>query len=324
MSVKAATKITGLILGFVIAWFFGAHIGKTRGIGIPFVGWRKEFSIGIYSGKSPFDVRPAENVASPVMSARDVNDVPAGFVADPFMVEDGRTWYMFFEVWNNRTNQGDIAVAVSDDLSKWTYKQIVLDEPFHLSYPYVFKWDNEYYMIPESSRAYSIRLYKAVDFPYKWSFVSKLITGNFVDSSIFRYDGRWWMFASDGDSVLRLFYADVLTGPWIEHPKSPIVLWDARIARSAGRVIIYDGKPIRYTQDCNQVYGLAVQAFRITELTVENYQEEKASVNPVLKGSGSGWNAQRMHQIDAHWVADDRWVACVDGYVEKLAFGLKF
>ena len=30
---------------------------------------------------------------------------------------------------------------------------------------YVFKWKNEYYMIPETYQASSVRLYKAIDFP---------------------------------------------------------------------------------------------------------------------------------------------------------------
>ena len=38
---------------------------------------------------------------------------------------------------------------------------IVLAEPFHLSYPYVFEWQGSHYMIPESGAAKSVRLYRA-------------------------------------------------------------------------------------------------------------------------------------------------------------------
>jgi hypothetical protein len=36
--------------------------------------------------------------------------------------------------------EGEIGLATSEDGLKWDYKQVVLNEPFHLSYPYVFEW----------------------------------------------------------------------------------------------------------------------------------------------------------------------------------------
>ena len=68
---------------------------------------------------------------------------------------------------NALSGHGDIGLAVSDDGINWSYKQIVLDEPFHMSYPYVFKWQEDFYMIPESQEANSVRLYRALDFPTK-------------------------------------------------------------------------------------------------------------------------------------------------------------
>ena len=141
----------------------------------------------------------------------------------------------------HQTNQGDIGLATSNDGLSWTYKQVVLDEPFHLSYPYVFKWKNDYYMLPESRQAKSVRLYKAVDFPTKWSFVGTLLNGSYGDPSIFRYAGRWWIFSETSPKrydILRLYYADDLMGPWTEHPESPIIMGDANIARPGGRVLV--------------------------------------------------------------------------------------
>jgi hypothetical protein len=231
---------------------------------------------------------------------------------------------MFFEVLNTHTNQGDIGVAVSKDGLNYVYKQIVLDEHFQLSYPYVFKWEDEYYMIPESHEAYSILLYKAVDFPTNWSLIARLIRGDYSDSSIFRHDDRWWMFTSDRWDVLHLFYADNLTGSWIEHPESPIILGDANIARPGGRVLIFDDRIIRYTQDCDPTYGNQVRAFEITKLTPTRYEEKEVSESPILTPSRTGWNAQKMHHIDPHQIGEDRWIAYVDGYREGLVFGLEY
>ena len=154
-----------LILCLAIALLAGAYVSRK---GIPFFHEVRRWSIGIYVGESPVSLSPSEGVANPVLTARHVTDVSAEFVADPFMVKEDSTWYMFFEVMNNATGQGDIGLAVSADTKKWDYKQIVLDEPFHLSYPYVFKWKDEYYLIPESGAANSVRLYRAIAFPTKW------------------------------------------------------------------------------------------------------------------------------------------------------------
>lgn len=276
---------------------------------------RFKWSIGIYVGNSPVDLTAPKHIRNPVLTARDVTDVPAEFVADPFMVWENGTWYMFFEVLNNRTAKGDIGLATSQDGCQWTYQQIVLDEPFHLSYPYVFKWGNDYYMIPESCQANAVNLYKADNFPTQWSLTKTLLDGhNFADSSIFYFNDRWWLFtASATGDVLYLYHARELMGDWIEHPASPIVDGDNRIARPAGRVTVCKDKIIRYAQDVRYVYGNKVRAFEITELTMTHYQEREVPENPIIKASGCGWNKYGMHHVDPHQLAEQQWIACVDG-----------
>jgi len=163
-----------------------------RGKGIPFISRPQIFSIGLYSGPSIFELSPYTDAANPIMSAEKITDVSADFVADPFVIEHNGTWFMFFEVLLRETYEGDIGLATSIDGLNWEYVGIVLDEHFHLSYPNVFKLRDEFYMIPESNRAESIRLYKAESFPSKWSFQHSLVTGRFVDPTIFYYENQWW------------------------------------------------------------------------------------------------------------------------------------
>jgi hypothetical protein len=276
----------------------------------------KAWSIGIYVGSSPFHFLPATGIANPVLSRSDVSDVPASFVADPFMIRSGDGWQMFFEVKNILTKKGEIGLAVSKHGFEWTYSQIVLAEPFHLSYPYVFEFDCDYYMIPETLQAERIRLYKAACFPTRWLHVADLINGTFADPSIFRFDGRWWLFACSAPfehDVLRLFFADDLLGPWIEHPKSPVIKSNPHIARPAGRVVMLHSHMIRYAQDCYPKYGAQVRAFEILELSPASYREEESAESPVLIHGESSWNGQGMHHIDPHLNADGSWIACVDG-----------
>jgi len=317
------TLVIALIC-LIIEFIGGVLVGKSRGV--PFVKQSEEWSIGIYSGESPFIFPDSQNQKNPVLVAEDVTDVNAKFVADPFLVEENSTWHLFFEVYNLKSKQGDIAIATSNDAKKWEYKQVVLDEPFHLSYPYVFKWQDDYYMIPESFEANSVRLYKAIDFPSQWSFVTTLVKDQeFIDPSVVYFNDKWWLFvAITGNDTLLLYYADNLTGPWYEHSQSPIVKGDKNIARPGGRVLVYDDSIFRYTQDGDPTYGNQIWAFEITELTPTSYKEEKVSEAPILKASGAGWNAKAMHNIDPHQLEENKWIASVDGHGTYRVFGLKY
>jgi hypothetical protein len=280
----------------------------------------KIWSIGICAGKSPFDLASLAGVLNPVLTCQHVSDVPAKFVADPFMIQADGAWYMFFEVLNQQTNKGEIGLATSETGHRWVYHQIVLSEPFHLSYPYVFESNGDYYMTPETLRAGSVRLYKATDFPRRWTFLTSLISGSCADPSVFQYDGRWWMFTCSTPyqhDTLRLYLADEIMGEWREHPASPIVTGDRRKARPGGRVLVLDNSIIRFAQDCFPAYGTQLRAFEVTELTPSTYVEKESSKSPVLSANGQGWNRTGMHHVDAHLLKDGRWLACVDGSWEK-------
>lgn len=273
------------------------------------------WSIGIYTGTSPFQLIDSKAIRNPVLRAQDVSDVEAKFVADPFMLIEGSKYYMFFEVLNKATNKGEIGLAESDNGFDWQYKSIILKEPFHLSFPYVFEWNNNIYLMPESGEDYSIRLYKASVFPTEWKYERTLIKGyRFADPTVVYYKKMWWLFVSLSDSdALYLYYSDSLEGIWIQHPKSPLITNNKHISRPAGRLILLDDKLYRFSQDCSPIYGNQVLAFEITELNADTYREMPVSTTPIIKGTKSGWNADGMHTVDPHAVGIHEWIACVDG-----------
>lgn len=282
--------------------------------------WDQVWSIGTYLGPSPLDLRPNLDAPNPILTRDDVTDVPAVFVADPFLCRVGDTWNLFCEVMNWRTGRGEIALATSPDAVHWKYQRVVLAEPFHLSYPYVFKWENDYYMVPESYQAKEARLYRAKDFPYGWEPIATLLRGDYlVDSTPFRHGDSWWMFVDTSNDAahdtLRLFRANNLTGPWSEHPASPLIQGDPTRARPAGRVVTDGGRAFRFAQNCRPAYGTQVRAFEITRLNSREYEEKPVGPDPLLGPSGAGWNADGMHQIDAHRIRGGRWIAAVDGWI---------
>jgi hypothetical protein len=184
---------------------------------------------------------PIAGAGNPILTRNDVLGVPARFVADPFMICVNHLWYMFFELLNAETEKGEIGLATSHNGFDWKYQQVVLTEEFHLSYPYVFESNGEYYMIPETLKAHAARLYRAESFPTEWSLAGTLIEGDCADPSIFYFDHRWWMFVCSlpyQHNELRLYSAESLTGRWIEHPRSPIIKGVKCRACPAGRVMI--------------------------------------------------------------------------------------
>ena len=131
-----------------------------------------EWQIGLVRGEDPLKPQ-MELLGSPILTASDVSDVRARFVADPFLIRDQRIWHLFFEVMTERG--GVIGLATSEDESTWKYQGVVLDEPFHLSYPFVFREGSEIFMVPETRSQQSIRLYRAADFPRAWTLDSILV-----------------------------------------------------------------------------------------------------------------------------------------------------
>lgn len=277
---------------------------------------RHEFAIDIYTGTDPLKLHTT-SLRPPALTWRDCGGYPALFVADPFMIWRGDAWHLFYEILDWKTHRGVIGHAVSANLFDWEATGVVLEEAYHLSYPHIFEHNGAVYMTAETLGANALRLYKASSFPQEWEHVADLMEGAHADPTLFHHEGTWYAFtctAPETHDELRLYWAEELTGPWREHPASPIVSGDPQRARPAGRVIRHKNQWLRFAQDCGGAYGLAVRAFRITALDREQYAEEEVKESPVLQAAGSGWNANGMHHIDAHELPGGGWVACVDGW----------
>jgi len=273
-----------------------------------------EWSIGIYEGKSPFELTPVPGITNPVLTGAAITTNRHGFVADPFMVEDPSGWFLFFETYLDRVHDGVIGCAASVDGLHWKYRGIVLTEACHLSYPYVFQHDGVYYMIPESERLNGIRLYKADLFPDTWTYQKTLVQGKYRDSCIIRFHDKWWIFTNGRYGEMNVYFADNLTGPWTEHPGNPVVSRSPSTGRPGGRMIVIDGKLYRYAQDNERGYGKAVLALEVTELTPTTYSERLVTDKHIVGPNGNGWNAGGMHTVDPHLTRDGRWRAYVDGW----------
>lgn len=227
----------------------------------------------------------ADSAGSPDLSGfRWIDSPPGRFYADPFMIkEDGRRW-CFFEDFDYVTNKGKISCA--EICENGAFDPVpVLERPYHLSYPCIFRVENDLYMIPESVAAGAVELYRCARFPDRWMLVRRLLELSAVDTTMWFDADRFWLFVTlqepRGFGVqLWLFSAGTLTEPWISHPANPLST-DVRTSRGAGRIFRHHGRIIRPSQDCSECYGRRFTLNEIVALDRDHYEESRGiTVDP--------------------------------------------
>lgn len=295
------------------------------------------WAIGVFYGDSPFSLKPIETmnvwenrsaawpVANPIVTCGSVTDsgFPSNFVADPFLYVKADILYLFFETKNSITMQGDIGVARSlDNGASWEQLGVVLDEEWHLSYPYVFDYNGQIYMMPEGSKKGDLRLYRAVEFPLKWKLEKIILKRPLIDSFIMEYESRYWLFGSDHSRVstkkngeLEIWYSNSPLGPWKQHKKNPVYNTDKKTgARNGGRPFVYNGNVYRPGQDDGETYGKRVRVFKIEVLTPYKYKEVEVDLGFQKPTKGkNAWNGARSHHLDAQQLRTGQWIAVSDG-----------
>jgi hypothetical protein len=213
------------------------------------------------------------------------------FWADPFLIEEGGETWLFFENFSRAEKRGVISCGKVVD-GQLRDVRTALQRPHHLSYPYVFRHAGAVWMVPESEQAGKVQLYRAARFPDEWVLERTLLDLRAVDSSLFHFQGRWWLLttplvvAGHAASTF-LFTAPEPWGPWKLHPAG-CVCSDVRWARGAGSIIVAGDRLIRPSQDCSKGYGYSI-AFNEVKLDETHYEEEpRAQLLPGMVGPIAG------------------------------------
>jgi SAM-dependent methyltransferase len=227
----------------------------------------------------------AENWQSSVLCRSNIiASPPYRFLADPFVFRRGNLDVCFVEDYDYRAKKGKISVF---KLSGNKYEELgsALDEPFHLSYPFIFTVDNELYMCPETSEIREIRLYKCNEFPLRWSFHKTLMKDiSAADTNIFFSKDRWWLLTNidssemgDHNSELHVFSSDAFdSDAWTPHAKNPVI-FDSERARNGG--FFHDGEKLLrvFQRHGFDLYGESMGIAQIKDLGMETYGEEVVS-----------------------------------------------
>lgn len=207
--------------------------------------------------------------------------------ADPFPVTfHGETW-VFYEEFDGKSQKGKIGVG------RWEGQKLkdcrtVLEEPWHLSYPFIWEENGCIYLIPESGEAKATYLYRAIKFPYQWENLGVFFPEEGYDPTILKKDGKYWLLINQkshpgASPFVELFayYSNSLENPtWISHALNPIVS-DVCASRPAGRIFEKNGKLFRPAQDSGRRYGHRIRIQEIIQLTESAYQEKIVGIiNP--------------------------------------------
>ena len=224
----------------------------------------------------------------------EVKNPKGRFLADPFIIENDGENFIFVEDLFFNDNKGRVSVIKVAE-QKYDFLGVVLEEDFHLSFPFVFKDGNDIYMVPESCANGDIRLYKSKEFPLKWEFEQQLMTNvDAADTMLFEHDNLWFMLTNicsakigEHQSELHIFYSeDFRNGKWKPIKSGNPVVFNSNEGRNGG---FFRHNSVLYR--INQVHGKSHygKSFKINEIEVlsrNQYVEREVSlVEPNFKNA---------------------------------------
>jgi hypothetical protein len=233
---------------------------------------RERFGISVLRGK--WDQSMSWRTAAASLSR-------GRYWADPFLHTRGGRTFCFVEDLVQKTEKAHIT-ALEFVGARIVEHGVALQEPFHLSFPFLFEYRGELYMCPESCASRQIRVYRCTEFPLQWKLEKTLMDGvSAVDTLLFPKDGRWWMLTNidesetgDHCSELYLFSADSpLSTTWAPHRQNPILV-DSIGGRNGGLII--DGERLLRLGQCQgfDQYGQSLRVYEIKEISESRYAEE--------------------------------------------------
>ena len=174
------------------------------------------------------------------------------WAADPFIFEYAGKTYIFAELYDYVKCRGCIGYyELSSSSPKW---KKIIEEEYHLSYPYIFETKEGIFIMPESGANKDLTVYRAVSFPDKWEKISVLRSGiQYGDTTPFEWNNHKYALAYDVETAeYKLILLDLESG---EKADREISCSDINCRRPAGTVFLSEDKWMRPAQNCAGGYG---------------------------------------------------------------------
>ena len=203
------------------------------------------------------------------------------YIADPFIYKHNNKIFIFAETLKNGSLGKILCIELDNQYNLIKNPKIVLDEKFHLSYPFLIKDEGNLYMLPEqSNNKKGLVLYICKNFPYIWEEHIVLLKNPQADSTLFKYKNIFWLFTYDLKRLkFCLYYSDKLvTNKWILHRNE--FYEDNKgnhligTGRGAGNIFLINNKIYRPVQINNNKYGEGLEIREILEINKDTFLEK--------------------------------------------------
>lgn len=199
------------------------------------------------------------------------------FQADPFIIDKDDHLYVFYEAFSFLNSKGILRCRVlNKDLREVDDVKLegFDDLKCHLSFPFLFQFDGQLFMIPESSERKEIILFQSVDFPARWEKVKVLVPNLAVtDNVIFELNNVYFLVSTTMNYEITIHTAESIFGEWKKI--SPELNVCNIHHRGAGTPFFINNKAYIFTQECNPgEYGKSIFIKELLSLTPLKYEEK--------------------------------------------------
>lgn len=207
--------------------------------------------------------------------------------ADPFILDvTNDEIHVLVEEFCEPLQRGRIARLILD---RGTYmlkkKDVVLEQPTHLSFPAIIRKDGKVFIYPENGESKELNLYQYIPESNECIKVETILSEAVADAVITEIDDKKYLFCTKqpnpNGNVLNVYQKD---SSGLFQPREEYT-FEEHVARMAGDFFTYNGKLYRPTQECNIQYGHAVTLQEVTEENGKfHFQEVRRmySVHPRL------------------------------------------
>ncbi|MCX5774190.1 MAG: hypothetical protein NTX05_06235 [Fusobacteria bacterium] len=232
------------------------------------------------------------------------------FWADPFIIRESDKIYVFVEEYLYKLKKGYISVLELDSEFHLIKNTKIIENPYHMSYPFVFLVGGMYYMIPETAENNSVDLYRCNNFPYEWEIEKTLISEvKAVDTTICYANETYFLFTNIFSSTTKdpyakdlfLYFSEDIFQPFKKISCSPIVS-DNSSSRCAGKIFEMNNNLYRPSQNSSKVYGGSIKISKISLIDTLGYAEKK--IMEIFPERGA--NATHTVNIDGNLIVVDQ------------------
>ena len=180
-------------------------------------------------------------------------------IADPFLIcYEKHTFHIMYESINFISGKGIIKLGKFDSNLNELETKIVLEKPYHLSFPSLFEIDSKKYLLCESAESNEATAYQ-LDKEYNILGEVYLTKGRLLDPVIFKHADKNYLLASTRKDIQEY---EIVIFPFenlaLSKDKEINYIVNKGYERNAGSIINYEGKKIRPGQILEPNYGSGI------------------------------------------------------------------